>query len=147
MENATPLDAEIDQLKAELRSDPRFARLKQLERMREEYLALPQATASSPPKLQLQLRKMQLRADDGDGRTPGRKRSPERERALEETTKFLAGKTAPTRLGEIDEHLERLGIRIGGSDPLNNLSALLSTSGQFRAHGRAGWTIMEQGNA
>jgi hypothetical protein len=76
-------------------------------------------------------------------RSPGRRRSPEREMALQETRSFLFGRTDPTRIKEIDAHLEVKGIRLNGNDPLNNLSALLSISGGFTAHGRAGWTLTQ----
>jgi hypothetical protein len=68
-----------------------------------------------------------------------------REEALKEARAILDGKTEPTRITDIDARLTEKGIRLGGSDPLNNLSALLSTSGEFTAHGRAGWTLTQQG--
>jgi hypothetical protein len=137
---ATPLDAEITQLEAELRTDPRFARLHLLRQMREAYLRLPPTNDLGGPQ-------RAGRDDDvsaarsTDASRPGRRRSPEREQAIEEARRLLAGRTTPTRLAEINAHLENLGIRLGGSDPLNNLSALLSTCDDFHAHGRAGWTL------
>jgi hypothetical protein len=134
----TPLDQEIDKLTAELRTDARYVRLQQLKHMRDEYLKLPSIPAASSQS-----------SNVGNGqrqppRLPGRQRSPERERAIQETKKLLFGKTSPTRLAAISDHLEQLEIRLGGNDQLNNLSALLSTCGQFLAHGRSGWTLMEE---
>ena len=39
------------------------------------------------------------------------------------------------------KHLTANNVEVGGSNPLNNLSAMLSTSGLFQSHGRKGWTI------
>jgi len=131
----TPLDDEIAQLEKELRVDPKWLRLQSLRRIREQYQALP--------VLRLRLTDPTVHSNNGNGaRRTGRKRSPERERAIQECTKWLGEKTLPTRLSDIDVHLKAVGINIGGTDPLNNLSALLSTCGQFKSHGRAGWTLL-----
>lgn len=133
----TPLDSEISQLESELNRDARFVRLKQLKEMRENYLSLPPLTVPTQPF------NLTAELNSSESRSGGRRRSPEREQALQETKAFLKGKTQPTRLSEIDAYLEAKGVRLGGADPLNNLSALLSTSDEFRAHGRAGWTLNE----
>ncbi len=38
-----------------------------------------------------------------------------------------------------------MGILIGGNEPRNNLSAMLSNSGLFTSNGRSGWTIRVTG--
>lgn len=73
--------------------------------------------------------------------TPGRKMAPERQRALELVTMLLSTADAPVRTISLAGALAQQGINIGGTDPVNSLSALLSTSGQFLAHGRSGWTL------
>jgi hypothetical protein len=93
LQDPTPLDGEIEQLLAELRGDARFLRLEKLRRMRAEYLTLPAVEKAT---------------ESAAIRPPGRKRSPERERALNQTFKLLQGKTSPTRLAEIDAHLKCL---------------------------------------
>lgn len=143
MSTPTPLDGEIAQLHAELAKDLRFIRLKHLERLRNEYLSLPSVASSSSTPPNQEPASADSNAGDVEGRTAGRRRSPEREEALKEARALLVGKTEPTRLSDIDAHLTDKGIRLGGSDPLNNLSALLSTSGIFTAHGRAGWTLTQ----
>ncbi|MBH5387360.1 hypothetical protein [Bradyrhizobium diversitatis] len=137
MTATTPLDSEIHQLEAELELDPRFVRLKQLRKLREGYLALPSVALPEPEHID----PYTLASEGIPAQRSGRRRSPERELALQEARMLLRGKTEPTRITEIDAHLEARGIRLGGSDPLNNLSALLSGSGDFVAHGRAGWTL------
>lgn len=72
---------------------------------------------------------------------PGRKMAPERQRALDFVTILLKQEPFPVRTSSLSGALQQKGINIGGSDPVNSLSALLSTSGQFQAHGRSGWTI------
>jgi hypothetical protein len=142
-EQTTPLDGEISQLRSDLAQDPRYTRLKQLERLRDAYLALPTAGAAPHPQPPTPT----AQHNNGHAAEPrptgGRRRSPEREAAIRETRGLLAGKTEPTRISLIDAHLEEKGIRLNGNDPLNNLSALLSTSGQFVSHGRAGWTLSQ----
>jgi hypothetical protein len=55
---------------------------------------------------------------------------------------FLKEKTEPVPLRHIYyQVVERGGCRIGGQDPVNGLSAILSRSGRFTAHGRMGWTL------
>ncbi|WP_142252398.1 hypothetical protein [Bradyrhizobium sp. UNPF46] len=139
MTMTTPLDSEIAQLEAELESDPRFLRLKRLRTLREGYLDLPAVAPSNAAPSDQQESYFTL--GPGPAQRSGRRRSPERELALQEARMLLRGKTEPTRITEIDAHLEARGIRLGGSDPLNNLSALLSGAGDFIAHGRAGWTL------
>jgi hypothetical protein len=143
MTASTPLDGEIDILRTSLENDPRYTRLKTLERLREEYRALPSFPTYPQPDLTNYQTVANPFAPESDARTPGRRRSPEREEALREARSFLSGKTEPTRITDIDDYLGQKGIRLGGNDPLNNLSALLSTSGQFVAHGRAGWTLSQ----
>lgn len=71
-----------------------------------------------------------------------RRGSPERAKALEAARLFLANRTGePTPTAAIYDHIVGLGIEIGGSDPRNNLSAMLSNSDIFLSHGRSGWTL------
>ena len=72
---------------------------------------------------------------------PGRKMSSDRQRALEFAQVHMMGQTQPTKTADLLTALRNNGIEIGGSDPVNSLSALLSTSSRFVAHGRSGWTL------
>jgi hypothetical protein len=153
MSFTTALDAEIADLERQLAADPRHIKLRELKRVRDLYhhngaTSLPgeftviSVGATAPAGLSLNTGT--FRASSVEPRRPGRQRSPEREQALEEIRKLLRGRTGPTGIREIDAHLDSKGIRIGGADALNNLSALLYTAGGFRSHGRAGWTLAEQ---
>jgi hypothetical protein len=73
----------------------------------------------------------------------GRRASPERERALEAARIYVANRSGPTPTAEILDHLVSIGIEVGGEKPVNNLSAMLSNSGLFQAHGRSGWTLRD----
>jgi hypothetical protein len=138
MTAVTPLDAEIATLEAELSADPRVARLDQLKRLRRDYLALPtiEPAAAAPSTVAAN-----GSARAAEPRLSGRRRSPERQQALDAARELLRGKTAPTRTADISAHLEARGITIGGTDPVNNLSAMLSHVADFRSHGRDGWTL------
>lgn len=71
-----------------------------------------------------------------------RRGSPERAKALEAARLFLINRVGdPTPTAAIYDHIAGLGIEIGGNDPRNNLSAMLSNSPIFQSHGRAGWTL------
>ena len=81
-----------------------------------------------------------------------RKKSPETERAIEEAAAFLieegernqslTGDMIPVPIRRIFHHVRDVrGCHIGGSDPINNFSAMMSRSGKFISHGRAGWTL------
>ena len=72
---------------------------------------------------------------------PGRRMSSERQQALEFAQVHMKGQVHPTKTVDLLTALIANGIEIGGSDPVNSLSALLSTSSRFVAHGRSGWTL------
>ena len=63
--------------------------------------------------------------------------------ATEATIAFLRGQSGPVPTVRILEHLKEVGIALGGSQPRNSLSVMLSRSRLFKAHGRRGWTLAE----
>jgi hypothetical protein len=67
--------------------------------------------------------------------------APERQRAIEFVSVHLMGQPNPIKTADLLVALQANGINIGGNEPVNSLSALLSTSGKFLAHGRSGWTL------
>lgn len=75
----------------------------------------------------------------------GRKPSPERVKAMDFIRKLLAETDVPVRTVDILEALKIQGIEIGGNDEISNLSAMISGSGEFQAHGRSGWTLKTAG--
>jgi hypothetical protein len=77
-------------------------------------------------------------------RQKGRRRSPEKEQLYKELRRLIEGRTEPTLYRDIYDHIEKLGIPIGGKDPKANLSAFMTSLPEFRSHGpngRAGWTF------
>jgi hypothetical protein len=77
-------------------------------------------------------------------RSAGRKQSPERQRALAAARQYLLEKNSPVKTNDIYQHLLSRGLNIGGSDPVNNLSAALHHATGFRSHGKSGWTLETQ---
>ncbi len=142
---AAAYDKAIDEVSADIarNPDPRAVRLAFLARMRDQYLAgegratallsgaFPMAAVTIPPA-QLSPRK------------PGRKQSPQRQAAIAKAREYLLDKTSPVRTKKIYEAVASAGIAIGGTDPVNNFGALLSTANGFRSHGREGWTLADR---
>jgi hypothetical protein len=62
---------------------------------------------------------------------------------LDAAADLTRGRTDPTPTTEILQHLQSIGVYVGGKVPRNNLSSKLSHSDRFHAHGRAGWTLVE----
>jgi len=122
-------DAEIAELEATLAADQRVVRLRELKRMRDDYMKISASGGTV------------MRIATGKGTAPGRKPSPERVRALQETKTLLTGRQGPTRTADILAHLNERAIYIGGDKPQNNLSAMLYHSPDFQSHGRSGWTL------
>lgn len=141
--------AAIEALEQELKSDRRYILCQQLRRMLaayEEGQETPTATDSRAPVSS---------SLDPQRRMPSREMSPETKEVIERATKFLRDKSEPVPIRHIYyQVVEKDGCRIGGQDPVNGLSAILSRSGRFTAHGRTGWTLKteeeraaEQGDA
>jgi hypothetical protein len=124
------LDQEIKALRQSLETDARFLKVKELERLR---TTLYMANGSHVPAVPLRA--------EVTVRAPGRETSPARKAAIEAAIAFLKNKTEPVKTTEILKHFMAIGIKLGGTDPQNNLSALLHYSEHFVSHGRVGWTL------
>lgn len=123
------LDAEIQGLQRSLETDPRFTKLRELRRIRELY-----ASDSPHPPIRV--------TPTSDARkSAGRKMWPETEHTIKEAEQLLANAAEPVPLRDIFRHVTQRGCKIGGRDPLNNFSAMLSRSGKFAARGKAGWML------
>lgn len=129
------LNTEIATLEAELRADPRFTKLRELERVRDLYVrsipvvqsvparpAQPVAETHTEPKRQISANRQALKTAAAD---------------------IIRGRTAPTPTRDILNALLANGHTIPGGSPGNSLSALLSQSDEFKSHGRIGWTLDE----
>lgn len=142
------LEAEIAGLEASLNADPRFKKLNQLRRVRELYEHDPAPgvrpdAKTAPEDFRPFHQDLKLQMPD---RLPpqnkgGRRVSPERLKAMAYARELLGSRTIPTRTADILDYLEDHGVKIGGVDPLSNLSAMLSNTSGFKSHGRSGWTL------
>lgn len=132
------LMAEIAFLEGELQADERYIKLEGLRRIAGLYPMSTQSqqTEKSPESAP-------AHPEDANRYTGTRKTTAVREQALHEAKTYVLAehRVVPTR--DIHQHLLDKGINVGGESPQNNLSALISKSGIFVAHGRSGWTVLE----
>lgn len=127
------LKAEIQELENELKNDPRYTKLESLRSV----LLLYQPSGVEPQK-----------SSDSPTRTVTRAPSEGRAKAIELARLYLKNRSGPTPTRDIFDHIINNGAEIGGKDPVNNLSAMLSNSDEFQSNGRAGWTLApENGQA
>lgn len=127
------LKAEIQEIENELKNDPRYKKLESLRSVLLLYQSSGVATekAGAPPV-----------------RTITRVPSEGRAKAIELARLYLRNRVGPTPTRDIYDHVVDNGAEIGGKDPVNNLSAMLSNSDEFQSNGRAGWTLApENGQA
>ncbi|MCG5247563.1 hypothetical protein [Methylorubrum extorquens] len=154
------LQGEIEALEAELGADIRYARLQALRQTLALYVE-PEAALGHLRSFGSQVLqggyvargsmaprhfKPDLQAQSAATRGSGRRTSPEKSQALDAAANYLRGRSSPTPTREILDYLIDLGIDVGGSSPLNNLSATLSNSGRFKSLGRSGWILHEVEN-
>lgn len=126
------LKKEIASLEAELGADIRYRRLTELRNVLSLY------------DIENVARSGVVGGEEGTKvakQASGRRPSPEREKALDGARLYLNNRLGPTPTRDILAHLEAMEIEIGGENPVNNLSAMLSNSGMFIPHGRSGWTV------
>jgi hypothetical protein len=134
MDFVASLKLEIDGLENSLKAapDPRLVKLQELRRV----LALYTGPANSDVPSQATDPHREIRAQKS-----GRKISPERSEAIKATTKILTQMPGPIRTAELFDMITKMGIKIGGENPLNNFSALLYGRDEFKSHGREGWAL------
>jgi hypothetical protein len=143
------LDLEIARLEQAVERIPEVKQLNELRRVRALYGPTnrpagpgPTGPAQEPASLAQHLMETgRLMAAQSGRPSVGRKMAPERQRAIEIVTEILKKEILPIKTAHLWAAVETQGIALGGTDPVNSLSALLSTSGQFQAHGRSGWTL------
>jgi hypothetical protein len=135
------LDAEIAEVEAKLAADPLYIQLLKLRDLRKHYAPVTGGVVRDAPsyKMAAEPGAFSLAGSAVTFRT-GRRVSPEREQATKYAREFIEGRTDPTRMDEIFNYVAGKGVQIGGQDPKSNLSAMLSKTDGFVAHGRSGWT-------
>jgi hypothetical protein len=131
------LMAEIQALEQSLAGDPRFVKLRELQRVRSLYESQPGVLSPDSPSLK-------GAGEPGQRRQPTpRTMTPETRAIVNAATEYVRNRLTPVPLRELyHEIAEVRGIPIGGKNPINNLSAMLWRYG-FRAEGRAGWRLQE----
>lgn len=156
------LEREISDLEKSLEADPRYIKLRELQRVASLYtpgtqtfdnlkyivgtLFPQQAGRATAVAAGIGSRHAAFAgggevAPIADGQR--RMQALTRQRVLEDAENILRGRTEPTKTADLYDNLVAAGHEIGGDDPKNNLSAMLSKSPLFRSHKRAGWTLVE----
>jgi hypothetical protein len=125
------LDFEIARLEQAIERVPEYVQLQGLKRIRALY---PQGGSPIP----------NIADEPTEIHKVGRKMAPERARALNLISSFLDIQKSPVKTADLLVVLQQNGIDLGGAEPVNTLSALLSTSGQFQAYGRSGWRLIRK---
>lgn len=131
------LDREIAELDAELRAHPAYMKLEQLRGVRALYAAagnMVQRTVNIKSTSHVSA------AATVQRRVPTSGVSLE---VLAAVRDFLRGRPYPTPTREIMTMLGERGIHVGGSNPQNAVSSLMSKAPDLRANGRAGWVLVE----
>ena len=121
----TALDAEIAALEGQLAKNAIYRKLQHLKNTKAMYEAAPGARKGKGK------RKAAGKRPHAAGSVTGAARE------------VLAGVTEPMPTRDVLAALQARGITVGGAAPHSTLSALLSKSPHFTAHGRSGWTLAE----
>lgn len=129
---------EIASLEAQLNSDPRYMKLRELHRIRRLY------ERGSEPAAARDALEERDRAEFPATPKFKRRGDPRRQAALEAAIALMTGVQDPMKTGDLWEQLERQGITLGGDNPANNLSSLLYKSGKFFSFGRSGWLLRSE---
>lgn len=134
------LRAEIQALERSLEVDPRYIKLRELQRVRALYDTEIDTTSTDSQPLR-------EAGTDQPRKKSHREMSPATRRVVDAARDYLLGRAHPVPLRDLYHEISEVrGVPIGGADPINNLSAMLYRYG-FEAVGRAGWRIRQQENA
>lgn len=136
------LDAEIAGVEAKLAADPLYLQLCKLRDLRQLYAPEPSHGSGALPPFRTSIARVEFPGTFSA--KPGRRVSPEREQATKFAREFIEGRPEPTRMDDIYNYVVSKGVQIGGQDPKSNLSAMLSKTDGFIAHGRIGWTFQPE---
>jgi hypothetical protein len=141
----TALRQEINSLEKDLEGDPRFKKFKRLMAALDAYLDEDEddeaETAKSPP--------VSPKVEDAAPRqSPGRTASEKNEIILKHATDIINSRgNTPIKTRDILAGLQLHGVEVHGKNPRNTLSAVLSYSERFKAHGKSGWTVKGENDA
>lgn len=120
------LEDEIAGLEAALKADPRIQKLEDAKRLLARYTDRAEISQSA------RMRQVAVPRPAA--------RNPANQAILDCAGAFIAGRADPTPTIDIFDHVGSR-MAIPGTNPKNNLSAMLSNSTRFQSNGRAGWTL------
>ena len=131
------LKSEIADLERQLEADPTYIKLREAKRLLATYT---DASASGT----VVSRSSSIKANSTLTTTGYTRPSASGVSALIVATasKALAGRERPTSTKEIMAILASENVPVGGQNPQNVVSSLLSKSPEFISHGRSGWTLV-----
>lgn len=134
------LRTEIQALERLLGSDPRYIKLRELQRVRAIYEKQPEAALADLAE------RREAPARPPRARPPApREMSPATKRVVAAAHELMIGRADPLPLRDLyHEIAEVRSIPVGGKQPINNLSAILYRYG-FEAVGRSGWRVSQRG--
>ena len=142
----TSLREEIGTLEKGLEGDPRFKKLKRLMAALEVYLDDEDDGDGDDDEVVLTEPSSSASGPREHGK--GRMQSEKNEQILDfATTIIREGGNTPIRTRDILATLQERGVAVHGKTPRNTLSAILSYSERFTAHGKSGWTIKGEDEA
>lgn len=140
------LAKQIALLEAELAETPTYRRLKKAMALYDEYAA-PQG-GDGLPSSSAEARKDACGKNERSEVKPLRRQRNEATQAiLDAVVELLRDADGPMRTSNILAILREQGHEIPGEKALNNLSAMISYSKMFQAHGKSGWTLIEADDA
>lgn len=128
------LDREIAELELALRADPVYVKLQHLRGVRDLYAG---ARTGLP---------MEARPEENPATVTPQRRLPTSGVSvviLNAVRDFLRGRPYPTPTRDIMSMLSERGISVGGTNPQNAVSSLMSKAPELRANGRSGWVLVE----
>lgn len=138
------LRKEIASLEADLSGDPRFKKFRRLMAALDAYL---EDESDDTGQEQLAPKDSSPNRVSEQSAQTGRSASERTQAILDTAETIIARSSKPIKTIEILEELRRRNVDVHGANPRNTLSAIISYSGRFTAHGRAGWTIKHDDDA
>ena len=134
------LDHEITDLERALQAHPAFIKLQHLRSVRDLYAKRDDQGANTAKVAPTAFR----------DEAPTTRRLPTTGVSvaiLDAVREFLRDREYPTPTREIMAMLDRSGIRIGGTNPQNSVSSLMSKAPEILSRGRSGWVLKNTNSA
>jgi hypothetical protein len=101
-------------------------------------------SAKSPPPPQPMVKKS---GSDRTAKAREARRSPQKAKLLAAARQYIVDMGHPISTVDMLEFLKAQRFHIGGARPRNNLASMFSSSDQFVANGRLGWTVKDAASA